>query len=178
MERKLERKKIVRGVIGLYFVHVTTDFSEGLHHIKVFDRNPANDQPEEVRVLGLRFRLDPPKREPLIEMTYPLHDNIAKRIEELVYMHELPMIRLQELDQWDGVVRPPKREPEPEPVAVTGQEDAGNPTAGQGHNIVRIRDWRRPGIVTCYDPVTRRTWTEDAEPDEDLEDIEDLEESG
>jgi hypothetical protein len=108
----------------------------------------------------LRFTIDPPPVQPLIERTYPLHADFQKRIEELIWRHELPEIQLIRLDAWDGIVRPPNREQEKEPD--TPEEAIRNPAPDPDepeNNIVRIKDWRSP-VVICYDRLTGCVWQE------------------
>jgi hypothetical protein len=77
--------------------------------------------------------------QPQIERTYPLHADIQKRIEELIWRHELPEIQLMRLDAWDVIVRPPNLEQEKEPDAP--EEAIRNPAPDPDepeNNIVRI----------------------------------------
>lgn len=167
---ELERKKIIQGLIGrIYYVRVVTDMELGIHTVKIYTENP-DTEPETFKIFGiLPVTIDPPPVEPIIERTYPLAADIQKRIEELIYYHELPEIQLMRLDEWDGIVRPPKRQPEPEePV----EEPLGNPEPEQENRpyLIRIKDWKDPNPI-YYDPVNKRAIETNEDAPEDIEEV-------
>jgi hypothetical protein len=100
------RERVVESQLGkTYFVEIETDRASGVHQIRIYDENP-HPEPVVVHLFGfLRFTLDPPAIEPIIERTLPLHADVQQKIEEMIWRHELPEVMLARLDQWDGVVR-------------------------------------------------------------------------
>lgn len=176
-ERMLRKKIIESAQTGMtYYVEIETDLTLNYHAVTIYDENP-DAEPLEVKILGiLPIKLDPPPVEPIIQRTYPLHADLKQKIAELIWRHELPMVRLYELDEWDGVVRPPQRQPEleREPVEESGTIPEPEPEGEPENNILRIRDWKVPGTM-YYDRSTGRMWVEGE--DEDVEDTENTEEA-
>jgi hypothetical protein len=126
-----------------------------VHLIRIYDKNP-NQDPIEFRLFGfLRLTLDPPAIEPIIERTFPLHADVQQKIEEMIWRYELPWVRLMELDDWDGLVRPPKPEPEPEPVAPNAQGLMAKRVQGILARIQAITSYASPtGKIRALSRIT------------------------
>lgn len=153
---KLHRRKICESPLGrVYYVDVETDPEIGVHFVRIFDEHPETE-PTEVRFLGFRFQIDPPPVEPIIEREYPLHYDIQRKIEELIFRYELPEIQLKRLDEWDGVVRMRPRDPEPAPPSPQAVEQAeqGNQERDKEY-LIQITDWASQDVF-LYNPITKQ----------------------